>query len=243
MDMHKLLEKVIVSLSSENVLSSWSVFKENNGCISLKIRYTEGSYETNDNSNSHFKRKSQRQVNRDRARQQQWRASHQTVDEEMHPDQSETVQSDTPQTPSVSDIARTITDIPQDISSVSPVVTRSMARAASKTLDTPETIRHHDMSDSPTLDTVSLDINHVSLSDTVSSVTEVGSLHDISATSHDSEAEYNPRPEHVDDTTEDDISQDDPDDIKPEEIHEWEPPPGWCWACWLKKPDTCEKHS
>ena len=99
----------------------------------------------------------------------------------MHPDQSETAQSDTPQTPSVSDIARTMTDI----SSVSPVVTRSMARAASKILDTPETIRHNDMSDTPTPDMVSLDTNHVSLSDTVSSVTEVGSLHDSSATSHD----------------------------------------------------------
>ena len=35
------------SLSSENVLSSWSVYKENNGCISLKIRYMESSCETN----------------------------------------------------------------------------------------------------------------------------------------------------------------------------------------------------
>ena len=85
--------------------------------------------------------------------------------------------------------------------SVSPVVTRSMARTASKTLDTPETILHHEMSDSPTLDMISLDINHASLLDTAASATEVNSLHDSSVTSHDSEAESNPRPEHGDDVT------------------------------------------
>ena len=61
-------------------------------------------------------------------------------------------------------------------------------------------------------------------------------------TRHDSEVE------HGDDITQDNTSQDGithdyPDDIKPEESQEWEPPPGWCWACWFIKPDTCDNSS
>ena len=250
--MNKLLGNVIASLSSENVLSSWSVYKENNGCISLKIRYTESSCETNHNSNSHFRKKSQRQVNRDRARQQQWKASRHTVAEEIHPDQSETDQSVIPETQSVSDLGCTIR---QDIANVSPVVTRSMARAASQTLNTPETIRHHDMSDSPTLDItmVSLDINQYS----VSTVTGLDSLNENSVSSHDSEAEHGDDITQ-DDTTQDDITQDDTtqddtthddttqdytDDISPQASREWEPPPGFCWDCWFNKPDRCDQHT
>ena len=96
------------------------------------------------------------------------------------------------------------------------------------------------MSDSPTLDItmLSLDINQYS----VSTVTNENSV-----TSHDSEAEHgddttqddNPQ----DDTTQDDITQDYADDISPEDSQEWEPPPGWCWACWFNKPDRCDQHT
>ena len=86
--MHNLLEKVIESLSSENVLSSWSVYNENSGWISLKIRYLEASCQANRYSNSHFRRNSQRQVNRDRARQQRWKASRKSVTAAHNSDQS-----------------------------------------------------------------------------------------------------------------------------------------------------------
>ena len=149
--------------------------------------------------------------------------------------QSETDQSDIPQTQSVSDLGCTIH---QDITNVSPVVTRSMARAASQTLNTRETILHHDMSDSPTLDItmLSLDINQYS----VSTVTGLDSLNENSVTSHDSEAEHgdditqddttqddNPHDDTTqDDTTQDDTTHDDTDDISPEDSQEGEPPPG-----------------
>ena len=135
-----------------------------------------------------------------------------------------------------------------------------MARAASQTLSTPETIRHHDMSDSRTLDItmLSLDINQYS----VSTVTGVDSRNENSVTSHDSEAEHGDAITQ-DDTTQDDTTQDDTtlddttqddnpqdditqdyaDDISPEDSQEWEPPLGWCWACRFNKPDRCDQHT
>ena len=257
MDMHKLLEKVIESLSSENSLSSWTVYQENNGYISLKIRYLEGSCETNHNNSGHFRRKSQRQVNRDRVRQEQWRASRQPVTAaQHHPDQSDITVSDTPHAPSITmitDIGCINIETHQDIESVSPAVTRSITRAVLVTLDTPETMRHDDTGDSPTMDisTSSLDINHVSRLDRVSSDTEVNSAHERISVDHDSCHGYDtdPRSEHggdPDDITQDapdDNTDDYPDDIKPGKSQEWEPPPGWSWSCWFAKPDKCDQHS
>ena len=245
MDMHKLLEKVIESLSSVNSLSSWTVYKENNGYISLKIRYLEGSCETNRNSSGHFRRKSQRQVNRDRIRQEQWRASRQPVTaEQHHPDQSAITVSDTPHALLITDIGCINIETHQDIDSVSPAMTRSMTRAVPVTLDTPETMRHDDTGDSPTMDisTSYIDVNHVSRLDRVSSDTEVNSVHE-SSVDHDSchESDTNPRSEHGD--APDDSTDDDPDDIKPDKSQDWEPPPGWCWRCWFTEPDTCDQHS
>ena len=159
---HKLLGNVIASLSSENILSSWSVYKENNGYISVKIRYMERPCEPNHNVNSNFRRKSQRQFNRDKARHQQWKESKRPCSNvaaaERHLVQSDTAISDfsrhgissEPVTPEPAITKDTI-----DEPLMSPVVTRSMAKAAI-TLDTPETVRHEcstvDISDVSYLD-------------------------------------------------------------------------------------------
>ena len=103
---------------------------------------------------------------------------------------------------------------------------------------------HDDTGDSPTMDisTSSLDVNHVSRLDRVSSDTEVNSVHE-SSVDHDSchGSDTDPRSEHGD--APDDSTDDDPDDIKPDKSQDWEPPPGWCWRCWFAKPDTCDQHS
>ena len=120
------------------------------------------------------------------------------------------------------------------------------------TLDTPEAMRHDDMGDGPTMDisTSSLDINHISLLDRVSSNTEVNSLHE-SSVDHDScqGSDTDPRSEHggdPDDRTQDepdDNTDDDyPEDIKPKKSQEWDPPQGWCWSCWFVKPDKCDQQ-
>ena len=66
----------VESLSSDNNLSSWSVYKENNGFITLKIRYSEVANLPNRVVEGHYRRKSQRQMDRDSERHRQWQAGH-----------------------------------------------------------------------------------------------------------------------------------------------------------------------
>ena len=57
MAMHKIPENTLASLSNDNNLASWTNYQENNGYITLKIRYNEKP-----GTSSHYRRKSPRQV-------------------------------------------------------------------------------------------------------------------------------------------------------------------------------------
>ena len=278
MDVHKLLGNVISSLSSENILSSWSVYSENNGYISVKIRYMEGPCEPNHddrckvgskqtaagqqredprchNINSHFRRKSQRQFNRDKARHQQWKESKRPCSgvaaAERHLDQSDTAVSDNPR-PAITSQPETTNQDNTDVSRVSPVVTRSMAKAM-LVLDTPETVRHEHIDcsfmDSSAL--LCLDRTDMTLSpaeasvtgDPVSSDAEEDIIQDTdnnSVTRGDTDVVCDSGSHDVDHSL---TNQDStpPDAVKM--TSEWKPPPGWCWACWYNDPEKCSKHS
>ena len=147
MAVHKLLENVLASLSNDNALSSWTIFKDNNGYISLKIRYKEGTNVQNCVTEDHFRRKSQRQVMRDRHRSQQWQASRRSnTDGCQHSDQTDTPLSVTEVKIGVipsGDMAHIASktscrDVP--VCDTSPAVTRRQTRA-DRAQDTPEITR------------------------------------------------------------------------------------------------------
>ena len=257
MDVHKLLGNVIASLSSDNILSSWSVYKENNGYISVKIRYMEGPCEPNHNVNSNFRRKSQRQFNRDKARHQQWKESKRSCSNvaaaENHLVQSDTAISDysrhgIPSEPVTPEPAITKDTIDEPL--MSPVVTRSMAKAAIP-LDTPETVRHDDTACSTVdiSDVPYLDMNDANfpVDDPMSSDTEADIIRysdnnsSNSSISDDTDVVRDSGSHDVDDPR---VNHDStpPYNIK-SNITEWEPPPRWCLACWFKDSEKCLKHS
>ena len=68
---------VLVSLSNDNNIRSWSIYNDKDGSISLRIKFVpeEESISRDRQTNSHCRRKSERQAMRDRQRCQQWRAS------------------------------------------------------------------------------------------------------------------------------------------------------------------------
>ena len=78
MAIHNLLENTLASLSADNNLASWTIYQENNGYITLKIRYNEKSGASSRDGDGHYRRKSPRQVNRDRERRRQWQAARHT---------------------------------------------------------------------------------------------------------------------------------------------------------------------
>ena len=138
------------------------------------------------------------------------------------------------------------------MSHVSPVVTRSMAKAT-LVLDTPETVRHEDI-DCSFMDSSALsclEMTDMTLSpaeatvtgDPVSSDAEEDIIQDTdnnSVTSGDTDMVCDSGSHDVDHSL---TNQDStpPDAVK--RTSEWEPPPSWCWACWYNDPEKCSKHS
>ena len=75
MTIHKLMENALTSLSTDNAWTSWTIYHENTGSITLKIRYNEKPGASSRDVDGHYRRKSPRQVNRDRERRRQWHAA------------------------------------------------------------------------------------------------------------------------------------------------------------------------
>ena len=136
---HKLLENVLASLSTDHTLSSWTIFKENNGFVSLKICYKEGTGALNCITDDHFRRKSQCQVMRDRHRSQQWQASRRSnTDGGQHSDQTDTplsvtavkvcVKENNDEAPTVSTTTEARDVEPLPVCAMSPAVTRRQTR-------------------------------------------------------------------------------------------------------------------
>ena len=68
-----VLGNVVSSLSEDNLLLSWTVYYEQNGQISLKVRFqADKNAVSRDHEDVHYKRKSTRQVQRDRDRSHAW---------------------------------------------------------------------------------------------------------------------------------------------------------------------------
>ena len=68
-----VLGNVVSSLSEDNLLLSWTVYYEKNGQISLKVRFqADKNAVSRDHEDVHYKRKSTRQVQRDRDHSHAW---------------------------------------------------------------------------------------------------------------------------------------------------------------------------
>ncbi len=74
---HELLKNTLDTLSSTNVMLSWCIFHEKNGTITVRIRYNSNKESTNHDNDTYFRRKSTRQVTRDRERTRRWREQQQ----------------------------------------------------------------------------------------------------------------------------------------------------------------------
>ena len=121
------------------------------------------------------------------------------------------------------------------------------------TLDTPETVRHDDTECSTVdiSDVSYLDMNDTNfpaeatlVDDPMPSDTEADSIRyadNNSLTSDDTDVVCDSGSHDVDDPR---VNHDStpPYDVT-SNITEWEPPPGWCLACWFKDPEKCLKHS
>ena len=84
MGLNDLLRKTLVTLSEDNSLLSWSIFHEKSGQISVKIRFEPMQEERNRDPDIHYRKKTSRQVQRDRERTQAWRAqSKSTVEKQQ----------------------------------------------------------------------------------------------------------------------------------------------------------------
>ena len=246
MAVHKLLENVLASLSTDHTLSSWTIFKENNGFVSLKIRYKEGTGALNCVTEDHFRRKSQRQVMRDRHRSQQWKASRRSnTDGGQHSDQTDTplsvtavkvcVTENNAEAPTVSTTTEARDVEPMPVCAMSPAVTRRQTRA-SRIQDSPEIARCDDTDNVASLNMSSvsalnadaspfisdtLSLEHDVMSD-VTDPTTVASIQDLSDDMID------PDPSAIE-HTQDAASSASSSSIRCD-TSEWEPPPGWCWS-------------
>ena len=125
MGLSNLLENVMSSLSEDNQLLSWSIYQETNGQIALKIRYQPTTEAVNRDMNAHYKKKPVKQVQRDRERNNAWRARQQAKTNTQQRADPVTLEKSTP---------------PGDVSAV---VTRAQTRSMemSTRCDTPEVHR------------------------------------------------------------------------------------------------------
>ena len=73
MGLNKVLVDTLTTFSEEHMLRSWSIYHEQNGCISLKIKFDNIGDSVNRESMP-YKRKTASQAARDRRRSDQWNA-------------------------------------------------------------------------------------------------------------------------------------------------------------------------
>ena len=73
------------------MVRSWTVFHENNGHITLRIKFMPTSNSVKRIEQPQFRRKSDRQVDRDARRSQQWRSESYAATPADHPGQLDTI--------------------------------------------------------------------------------------------------------------------------------------------------------
>ena len=79
MGLSDILGNVMSSLSQDNKLVSWSIYQEKDGHISLKVRFVPvDDSAKRDSEEIHYKKKSARQVQRDRDRTLAWQQKQRT---------------------------------------------------------------------------------------------------------------------------------------------------------------------
>ena len=71
----KPLENILNIITASNNLQSWSIFQEKDGSINVKLKFNSHEEPVNHIKNSSYKKKTNRQVERDFNRSRQWRAS------------------------------------------------------------------------------------------------------------------------------------------------------------------------
>ena len=147
MRLNKVLEMTLASLSDENMLLSWSVFQEQSGQISVKIRFEAANDAVNHRDDSHYHRKKPSQIQRDHEWTQAWRAKTRNNGKQTQLTQTD-ISARTPTPPS---------DVPAQHASM---MTRSKAKVVQ--LDTLEIQRGDLKQASPTID---LDITTLTLAD------------------------------------------------------------------------------
>ena len=144
MGLNEILRNTLRSLSDENSLTSWSIYNENSGYISVKIRFKLATGAENHGAGLQYKRKSIKQANRDHERSKAWRATRQADGPGDHPGEVDKVTVVPKLTP------------PVDASAPhSTMHTRSMARTYC--LDTPEMTRSQEPTLCQDIDTITVD--------------------------------------------------------------------------------------
>ena len=250
-------------------LTSWTIYQENNGYITLQIRYNEKPGASSRDGDGHYRRKSPRQVNRDRERRRQWQSARHTegfsqtnaeprinANHDRGSTQTVVIEQTRDATNFVSDKMLEADVSTPSVTVMSPIVTISKTLALT-VHDTPETGRHDGDNDTiPIL----LEISDISLQEDQSP--ESSLCADIlSPVSKCSMNECNaPAVRHSPTLPDDDDAVGTPDDPVPdlstsasltdndetvddEPPTPWEPPPGFCWICWTDYPGlVCSKH-
>ena len=136
MGFNDVLMNTLVSLSEDNMLSSWSVFQEKNGQISVKIRFEATKESANHDIVAQYRKKPPQQVRRDRERTEAWRARSSRL--------GQAPQSDKPAQSSLPP-----GDVPAQHVGIQ---TRSKVKAANVHTSTPEICRSESTPTIPTMD-------------------------------------------------------------------------------------------
>ena len=84
MGLNRILGDTLTKLSDDHMLRSWSIYQEQNGCVSVKIKFDVGA-DAVKHDNMTYKRKYASQVARDRRRSDHWKSQQSTL--RQHPGQ------------------------------------------------------------------------------------------------------------------------------------------------------------
>ena len=85
MGLNEIMGNTLRSLSDENSLTSWSIYNENSGYISVKIRLKLAAGAENLGAGLQYQQKPIKQANRDHERSKAWRATRQADGPGDHP--------------------------------------------------------------------------------------------------------------------------------------------------------------
>ena len=212
-----------------NTLLSWTIYHENSGHISVKIKFKQAEDSSKNYEAIHYKKKSINQVNRDRERGKAWRAAHQTIQPGANTDLEKHSH------PGDIDMLVTAPIVTSPGESSAPrlsIQTRRMTRNIS---DSPDNMRSHESTDCLAIDDIiSPIITDTNNDDHAPSphmpiTNQVATVNNMSDVSGDEDNDI----DHVDSSSISDKNSPDDD----------EGPPN-CWFCWYydHDPGKCHKH-